>query len=153
MKRVYSLVVLLAMMVTALSFISCSKDDEENNGGNGSSNALVGTWDVISCESAEWDWYSNTYKPYTEYPDNEYWVFTAKNVTFYAKDDLANGTAVKYEYNAEAKTLSINSGFVTYKILELTATTLKVQTASSAVEVSVGDHTYDYPDTYVLKKR
>lgn len=156
-KYFYSTAMMFAMTVAALCFTACGGSDDDDNDeinvDGTSSSALVGTWDVVSHETAEWDWYADTYKPYTEYPDDEYWVFTDKKVTIYAQDDLFDGKATNYVYNAAKKTLSIGAGTVTYKVLELTSTSMKLESVAGAIEVSVGDNDYDYPDTYVFKKR
>ena len=43
MKKYYSVLVMLAMMVAALSFTACGGDDDEDDGGNSGGN-VVGTW-------------------------------------------------------------------------------------------------------------
>ena len=45
MKKLYSTIMLLAMMVAALGFTACG-DDDEDDGGSGYSSFLVGTWQV-----------------------------------------------------------------------------------------------------------
>ena len=42
MKKLYSTVMMLAMMVAALSFTACGGDDEVDNGGDAS---IVGMWE------------------------------------------------------------------------------------------------------------
>ena len=46
MKKLYSTILLLAMMVAALGFTACGDDDEEDDSGSGYSSFLVGTWQV-----------------------------------------------------------------------------------------------------------
>ena len=47
MKKLYSTIMLLAMMVAALSLTACGGDDEEDEIG-GNSSFMVGTWSVTS---------------------------------------------------------------------------------------------------------
>lgn len=42
MKKIYSTIMMLAMMFAALSFTACSSDDDGNKGGSGGN--VVGTW-------------------------------------------------------------------------------------------------------------
>ena len=44
MKKLYSTIMMLAMMVAALNFASCGDDEEEDNGAT-----IVGVWEVTSC--------------------------------------------------------------------------------------------------------
>ena len=47
MKKLYSTIMLLAMMVAALGLTACGGDDDDNGNG-GSSNGIVGIWEVVS---------------------------------------------------------------------------------------------------------
>ena len=60
MKKIYSTILLLAMMVAALSLTACGGDDDEI-GGN--SSFLIGTWSVTSAQG----WGQKKKKKKTEY--------------------------------------------------------------------------------------
>lgn len=50
MKKLYSTIMMLAMMVAALSFTACGGDDDNQGGdGNINSNNVVGTWKGYAC--------------------------------------------------------------------------------------------------------
>ena len=49
MKKLYSTVMMLAMMVAALSFTACGGDDEVDNGGGDAS--IVGMWECTNFDS------------------------------------------------------------------------------------------------------
>ena len=48
MKKLYSSIMVFAMMIAALGFTACSSDDDSEDGYNSSS--LVGTWELVSGE-------------------------------------------------------------------------------------------------------
>ena len=48
MKKFYSTIAMLAMMVAALSFTACGSDDDEIDNGGDSNASIVGTWELIS---------------------------------------------------------------------------------------------------------
>lgn len=52
MRKIYSLMMMLAMMVAALSFTACGGGDDED--GVGTSSELVGTWDIVSNVQYYW---------------------------------------------------------------------------------------------------
>ena len=47
MKKLYSTIMMLAMMVAALGLTACGGDEDEENGGS-SPSSLVGTWQYVS---------------------------------------------------------------------------------------------------------
>ena len=54
MKKLYSTIMLLAMMVAALGLTACGSDDEEDDFGVGGSSSttlkdLKGNWTTVSC--------------------------------------------------------------------------------------------------------
>ena len=52
MKKVYSVLMLLAMMVAALSFTACGGDDDDvGGGGNRENYNIVGVWEVVNYEA------------------------------------------------------------------------------------------------------
>lgn len=120
MKKYYSVLVMLAMMVAALSFTACGGDDDSEST---SSSALVGTWDVVS---------NIRYSPYDSEEENVkgvYWVFTANKLTVYDKEDVLNGKAVSYTYDSSTKKLAV-AGISIYTVQELSSSTLKMRSES-----------------------
>lgn len=140
MKKYLSLIAFAMMAVVSLSLTGCGDDDDDNGGG---SSALVGTWDLISLVTDGKD----------ETPPNAYWVFTENKVTVYDKTDIMNGTAVDYIYDAGSKTLTIAYGVAKYKVLTLSATTLKIQSIGSEIEVEYNGQKLEYTDVITFKKR
>jgi len=67
MKKLYSVMMVLAFMVAALGFTACGDDDEKGGGNNEIVNRLIGTWtynsDVLIMKSDRTGSYSGTYKP------------------------------------------------------------------------------------------
>jgi hypothetical protein len=51
MKKLYSTIMLLAMMVAALGFTACGGDDDDDNGGGSGSKSIVGVWELVSVDS------------------------------------------------------------------------------------------------------
>ena len=73
MKKLYSTIMLLAMMVTALSFTACGSDnDEEDEVGNTNSSFLVGTWSVDEEDSYEDEFEYVQYKSNGTYINVQY---------------------------------------------------------------------------------
>ncbi len=140
MKILKTTLMLLAMMVTAITFTACGDDDDDNGGNN---SALVGTWDLISLVTDGKD----------ETPPNAYWVFTENKVTVHDKTDIMNGTAVDYTYDAGTKTLTIAYGVAKYKVLTLSSNTLKIQSIGSEIEVEYNGQKLEYTDVITFKKR
>jgi len=119
MKKYYS-VMMLAMMVAALSFTACGGSDDDEIDGGGSSE-LVGTWDIVSNVQ-----YYSDFPPEYDEVNGAYWVFTATQVEVHDPTDLLNGKGVGYTYNSSTKELKV-VGWPIYTVLELTSTTLKMQ--------------------------
>ena len=140
MKTLKTTLMLLAMMVTAITFTACGDDDDDNSEGN---SALVGTWDLISLVTDGKD----------ETPPNAYWVFTENKVTVHDRTDIMNGNAVDYTYDAGTKTLTIAYGVAKYKVLTLSSTTLKIQSIGSEIEVEYNGQKLEYTDVITFKKR
>lgn len=102
--------------------VSCGDDDDED-GGNTSS-ALVGTWDVVSNI-----FYSPDEAPEHDNVDGAYWVFTATQLTVHDKTDAMNGKSVSYTYDSSTQKLNV-VGMSVYTVLELTNSTLKMQSVN-----------------------
>ena len=90
MKKLYSKIMMLAMMIAALSLTACG-DDDEDDGGNGNSSSLVGTWDIVRAV-----YYVEGEEPEYESGNGAYWVFTANRLTVHDSEDLMNGKSVDY---------------------------------------------------------
>ena len=54
MKKFYSTIMMLAMMVAALSFTACGGDDDDEIEGEAS---IVGVWKCVSADYGEWEAY------------------------------------------------------------------------------------------------
>lgn len=124
MKKYYSVLVMLAIMIAALSFTACGGDDDEDDGGNTSSSALVGTWELVSTT----DYYNGKVEN-TEAGD-EYWVITADKITIHStgpKSASMDGLSLTYTYDEKAKTLDIVAGYPLYKITTLSSSALVLQ--------------------------
>jgi len=125
MKKYYSVLVMLAMMVAALSFTACGgSDDEEDGGGNASSSGLIGSWELVSTTD-----YYNGQVENTEAGD-EYWVITADKITIHStgpKSASMDGLSLIYTYDEKAKTLHIVAGYPLYKITTLSSSSLVMQ--------------------------
>lgn len=113
MKKLYSALMLFAMMmVVAVGFIACGSDEEDS----GSTQTLVGTWDILSV--AYYD-ANGTYDE-TEDGDGAYYVFLSNNkVTFHGDGDLLDGETINYSF--DGKTLTF-AGFYSCTVIECTAT-------------------------------
>ena len=133
MKKLYSTIMLLAMMVAALSLTACGDDDDEIGGGNGNSSSLVGTWDIVQ--------FVNHFESgITEYSSGNgmYWVFTVNKLTIYDSEDLMK--SVDYTYSGNKLNLV---GIPYYTVIELTSSKLVVKS----------EETFGNYITIELKKR
>ena len=119
MKKLYSTIMLLAMMVAALSLTACGDDDEDEVGGNGNSSSLVGTWDIVQAV-----YYVEGEEPEYESGNGAYWVFTANKLTVHDSEDLLNGKSVDYTYKGNK--LNIAS-FSLYTVTKLTSSKLVIR--------------------------
>lgn len=119
MKKYNLVLFMLAMIVAALSFTACGGSDDEDD--VGVSSELVGTWDIVSNVQ-----YYSDFPPEYDEVNGAYWVFTATQVEVHDPTDLLNGKGVGYTYNSSTKELKV-VGWPIYKVLELTSTTLKMQ--------------------------
>ena len=120
MKKYNLVLFMLAMIVAALSFTACGGSDDDEIDGGGSSE-LVGTWDIVSNVQ-----YYSDFPPEYDEVNGAYWVFTATQVEVHDPTDLLNGKGVGYTYNSSTKELKV-VGWPIYTVLELTSTTLKMQ--------------------------
>ena len=143
MKKVYSTVVMLAMMFVASCFSSCSDDDEFNN------NDAVGQWEIVELDNGE----DNANK------DKKWVVYGRFLVYFWDKVDIeggryfyldANGTwkdnfADHYTtyWTLEGKTLTTAYEIleepyqITYKVIKLTSSEMILNHQYSSEEKDV----------------
>ena len=139
MKKLYSTIMMLAMMVAALSFTACGGDDDEDGGnsGNGdtSSSSIIGTWDIVQSV-----YYMEGEAPEYENGNGAYWVFTSDKLTIHDATDLMNGSSVKYTYSGGK--LKIEGASI-YTVTELTSS--KMVLRSEAI--------YGSYNTITFKKR
>jgi len=113
MNKVYSTLMMLALMVAALSFSACSGDDDDD--GEMNTSALIGTWDFV------YQKYTDDYGVEEIEYDLGYWVFTKTTVTIHDKDDYLDGETINYSF--DGKKLSV-SGYPVWTVVTLTNTTM-----------------------------
>ena len=90
MKKLYSTIMMLAMMVAALSFTACGGDDEEENGGS-SPSSLVGTWKSVSNNLG---WLKDV--EYIEYIESEaFYLHFNQDGTYIEIMDLGNEVKIE----------------------------------------------------------
>jgi hypothetical protein len=119
MKKLYSTIMMLAMMVAALSLTACGCSDDEDDGGNGNSSSLVGTWDIVRAV-----YYVEGEEPEYESGNGAYWVFTANKLTVHDSEDLMNGKSVDYTYRGNKLNIV---GFPLYTVTEFTSSKLVIR--------------------------
>ena len=136
MKKIYSMMMMLAMMVAALNFTACGSDDDNEN--EGGSSALIGKWDVVQTV--------HYYDSESEVDDGNgaYWEFTANKLTVHDSKDLMNGKPCDYTYSNGK--LSI-TGMSIYNVIELTSE--KMVLRSELLDFGV----YTYYNIITFKKR
>jgi len=123
MKKLYSTIMMLAMMVAALSLTACGGDDDEENGGGDSSTFLIGTWSVTYAQG--WGFESDDDEPeYLQFKSNGTYI----NVQF--DDGLyitkGNWSATDTEIIMKETEGDI-LGTYTYKILNHTQTSITLE--------------------------
>ena len=94
MRKLYSTIMMLAMMVAALSITACGGDDEED----ASDNSIVGVWEVVSVDFKSSDGeggdvkvgdrlYINADGTFRDTEDSGRWTLNGKTITFIASGD------------------------------------------------------------------
>ena len=99
MKKLYSTIMMLAIMVAALSFTACGSDDD----GDAANTSIVGVWECTSAHYGEWESYLkenlkagdvltlNADKTYTvRGNDNESGTYSVKGSTLTFKSSSAS---------------------------------------------------------------
>ena len=119
MKKIYSTILLLAMMVAALSFTACGGDDDEI-GGN--SSFLIGTWSVTSGQG--WGFESDGEAEYLQFKSDGTYI----NVQFDDGLYITKGTWRATDTELVMKeTEGDILGTYTYKILNHTQTSINLE--------------------------
>ena len=118
MRKVYSTIMLLAVMALALCYTSCSSNDHEEEGNETS---IIGVWECISADYGELE----------EYGDDE----TRPGDLFYINADYTYYIVGHYNgsgrwslsgKNFKMKPNMTNSFPITYTITQLTSSTLSL---------------------------
>ena len=118
MKKLYSTIMMLALMVAALGFTACGGDDDEIDNGGGSS-VLVGTWDAVSSR-----FYNDEGWEVVE-DETGYWVFTETTVTDHSDNDILNGMTVNYTFNGKELVIG---GYIIWEVVRMTSNTMVLKT-------------------------
>ena len=119
MKKIYSTIMMLAMMVAALSFTACGDDDDDTP-----ETSICGIWKCVSANYGEWEGYM---EDETRVGDI---LYLNEDHTFNVNNN--NGT-----WSLSGNTLTLNSGIpVSYKITQLTASTLSVTLKEMGISLS-----------------
>lgn len=119
MKKLYSTIMMLAMMVAALGLTACGGDDEEDDAGGASSSSLVGTWDFVRNI-----YYLEGQEPIYTYFDGVYYVFTANKMTYHETGDPDDGKS--FDYTFRGNKLAID-GVPLAMVIELTSSKLAIK--------------------------
>ena len=113
MKKIYSMMMMLAMMVAALNFTACSSDDDNET----SDISICGTWKCVSANHGQWDnseaieegdilyiYEDHTYKIVGNNNENGTWTLNGNKLTC----DVSGGIPWSYTVTKlTASTLSI----------------------------------------------
>ena len=122
MKKIYSMMMMLAMMVAALNFTACSSDDDET-----SEVSICGTWKCVSTNYGQWGNSDGTKVGDIFYinEDHTYKIVGNNN---------ENGT---WTLNGNKLTCNISDGFPwTYTVTQLTTSTLSITADGFGVSLS-----------------
>lgn len=128
MKKIYSTIAMLAMMVAALSFTACGGDDDDEVGG-GDTSKLVGKWEII--QEVFYDGRGGT-QDYDGY--GAYWVFTDHTITIHDSEDLLDGHTIDYSLKGDKIHAA---GLDVHTIVELTSSKMVLRTIETFGSYSV----------------
>lgn len=122
MKKLYSTIMMLAMMVAALGLTACGGDDEEDDAGGTSSSSLVGTWDIVQSV-----YYLEGQEPIINDDGNNgaYYVFTANKLIYHETGDPYDGKSLDYTYKGNK--LDVGDFLPVMTVLELTSSKLVIK--------------------------
>jgi hypothetical protein len=121
MKKLYSTIMMFAMMVAALSFTACGGDDDDNEG---SDVAIVGVWEVTSC-TAQSDFdveggiavgdriYFNADGTYRDSEDTGRWSKSGNTITITLNDGSIPGVFQIKKLTTTELEMLLDYGFLT----------------------------------------
>ena len=119
MKKICSMMTMLAMMVAVLSFTACggSDDDEFDSWSEPSTkHSLIGTWDAVSSRFYNDKGWEKTEK------ETGYWVFTETTVTdHFGENDLLDGQTLNYTF--DGKKLKIG-GVIIWEVVKFSGNSM-----------------------------
>lgn len=119
MKKLYSTIMMLAMIVAALGLTACGGDNEEDDAGGTSSSSLVGTWDVVRAV-----YYLEGQEPIYRDGNGAYYVFTANKVIYHETGDPYDGKPLDYTYRENKLDIAF---FPLMTVIELTSSKLVIK--------------------------
>ncbi len=123
MKKFSTLCLTAAMAVT---LFSCSKDDETPTY---KKSDFIGTWEIASSSGGEYNLCADK---------KDYIIIGEESVTSESFDDDCRGMGKgEFSYTYDKNKLTIMQGLAIYKIINLTATELKVEETSLMTESKV----------------
>ena len=109
MKKVYSTIMMLAMMVAALSLASCGGDDDENDNGNGNGGGIDDSRDFIEV-TVNGHKYSHTmFGIYAELPLDDGLILTSTTEDVFYEDGFSFFFSLAH-YENSSKLLSSSLG-------------------------------------------
>lgn len=120
MKKIYSTIMMLAMMIAALWVSSCSSSNDDDGVVVGDISKLVGTWEIVQEVSYEDGKATETVSGY-----GAYWVFTDGTITIHDELDMMNGTKAYYILKGDKIEVA---GVGIHTIVELTSNKLVLRT-------------------------
>ena len=139
MNKIFSTLMMLAMMVAALSFTACGGDDDEDEFGDTS--FLIGTWSVTSGQGLFDDYFDDDEPEYVQIKSDGTYI----NVQFDDGLYITKGTWRATDTELIMKeTEGDIKGTYTYKILNHTQSTLTLEMWGITVNLTkVPDSTID----------
>ena len=120
MKKLYSTIMLLAMMVAALSLTACGDDDDEGDEIDDKT-SIIGVWECVSTDYGEWGDYL---EDETKVGDLIYF-----NADGTYKEVGHNNDSGRWSLNGNKLNMRSNDSYsvpATYTVLQLTANQLSI---------------------------
>ena len=136
MKKIYSKIMMLAMMVAALGLTACGGDDDGDNGGN-NSGTLVGKWKCTYVDYGKWESYAaesgtsvgdlicfnsdHTYYTVTADGNDESgtWSLSGNQLTVKSNDPYSYGITMVYDISLTANTFTITIDSMIFKYVRV----------------------------------
>ena len=126
MKKLYSTIMLLAMMVTALCLTACDDDDEK------SESKLIGVWECVSTDYGEWGNYledetkvgdliyfnaDGTYKEVGHNNDSGRWSLSGNKLNMRSNDSYSvPATYTVTQLTTNQLSIVLSEEYVTFKL-------------------------------------